>query len=396
MVAALVRLSGRGTRTPEAALHRRLPRPGRHSRSPSCSSSAPRPTTWSVFFHHTIGLPVRPLRPVLDLGLAPVPRPGTTRSRLAAARPAGGARRGRARACSLAAPPHASAPRGVHRRAARWVRGDPDLLVVLVPDLVLPVRRLRGGCAQAEDRGPGGRRGPRRSARRSTRRRGARRWRTRGPGGHPGSSTSAAQCSLSIVFIGSWALLTHGPYANPRIIDTPLYQAIRRRDPHPGSSRTATSRSSIRRARSSRSSLATLGSDYRSTFGWLMAGCGLLCLLVRGARASAGPRLGLPGGRAAAARLDRADALRLLAGSARGRRARGFPAGPAQARMGGARGCLRRQAVPCGPRSARGGLDAAPPGAEGARARARDVRSWSCSRSSCRSSPSHRGGCGTA
>ncbi len=70
----------------------------------------------------------------------------------------------------------------------------------------------------------------------------------------------------------------HGPYANPRIIDTPIYQqygdAIRSHlvpyrdfavEYPPGALLPFFA--------------ATFGSDYRSTFGWLMAGCGLLCLL---------------------------------------------------------------------------------------------------------------------
>ena len=50
-----------------------------------------------------------------------------------AERPPGGARRRRARALPLAAPPHAAADGGVHRRAARRVRDRADALVVALP-----------------------------------------------------------------------------------------------------------------------------------------------------------------------------------------------------------------------------------------------------------------------
>ena len=72
-----------------------------------------------VFFHHTFGYQFGRVVAVLALGLGPVPREGPARPPLAPARPPGGARRRRARALPLAAPPLAAADRRVHGRAAR-------------------------------------------------------------------------------------------------------------------------------------------------------------------------------------------------------------------------------------------------------------------------------------
>ena len=148
-------------------------------------------------------------------------------------------------------------------------------LIWFFPFVVYAVVAPRTESADREDeQGPGRGRGS-----------GLRRSPTRASAGRPGSASVGGAVLVAVAFIGSWALLTHGPYANPRIIDTADLPALRRRDPHWSRPVPRLRGRVSARARSSRSSLATFGGDYRSTFGWLMAGCGLLLPLVRGAGA---------------------------------------------------------------------------------------------------------------
>ena len=63
-----------------------------------------------------------------------------------------GARRRRARALPLAAAPLAAPDRRVHRRAARRLRARADALVLPLPAVVLPLRRVRGARCRARPR----------------------------------------------------------------------------------------------------------------------------------------------------------------------------------------------------------------------------------------------------
>ena len=148
--------SGRATRTRATAargagsLIGALDR-GRSRRSRSCCST-PRP--WhaaTVFFHHTFGYQFGRSSPFSLWDWRPVPREGAARPPLGPARPPGGARRRRARPLPLAAPPLAAADGRVHRRAARRVRDGADPLVVALPRVVLPVRRLRAARPRAAE-----------------------------------------------------------------------------------------------------------------------------------------------------------------------------------------------------------------------------------------------------
>ena len=141
---------------PDARDRRSRPRVRRSARSSPrrrrSRSSSSTPSPWHArtrLLPPHVRLPVRPRLAVLALGLGPVPREGPARPALAAARPAGRARRRRARALPLAAPPLAAAARRVHGRAARRLRDGADPLVVPLPAVVLPVRRVRAALALA-------------------------------------------------------------------------------------------------------------------------------------------------------------------------------------------------------------------------------------------------------
>ena len=126
------------------------------------------------------------------------------------------------------------------------------------------------------------------------------------------------------LFVASWIALNHGWFARGQILDTPVYEnygdAMLA-----ATSRTATSRSSIRRARCPCSSCrrwATRGTDgYKRSFQVLMAICGAALLIALAvALSSLGAssamvlwRAGAGGDRAAAARFGRALAIRSLA-----------------------------------------------------------------------------------
>src|SRR5207248_7435376 len=98
--------------------------------------------------------PDRPSVAVLALGLAPVPR-GPARPARAPVRARGNAGRRRARARRPAAAEVAAPARRLQRCPADRLRGRADALVLRLPGLVLPVRRLRpplaGGRARAGD-----------------------------------------------------------------------------------------------------------------------------------------------------------------------------------------------------------------------------------------------------
>src|SRR5207245_7094605 len=86
--------------------------------------------------------PDRPRVAVLALGLAAVPRRAARPAR-AAVRARGPARRGRARARRPAEAEVAAPACRLQRSAADRLRGRADALVLRVPGLVLPLRRLR-------------------------------------------------------------------------------------------------------------------------------------------------------------------------------------------------------------------------------------------------------------
>src|SRR5205085_34887 len=89
----------------------------------------------------------RPRLAVLALGLAPVPRARAARPAPGAARARGRAGRVRARARVVAAPPLAAPPRRADGGGPARVRARADALVLPVPAVVLPVRRVRAAHA---------------------------------------------------------------------------------------------------------------------------------------------------------------------------------------------------------------------------------------------------------
>src|SRR6185312_2271942 len=85
----------------------------------------------------------RPRVAVLPVGLAPVPRARATGSAPRPARSGGAPRRRRDRARLVAAASVDRAVRGPHGGRAPGVRACPDALVLSLPAVVLPLRRVR-------------------------------------------------------------------------------------------------------------------------------------------------------------------------------------------------------------------------------------------------------------
>src|SRR5581483_10609621 len=166
----------------------------------------------------------RPGVAVLDLGLAPVPRRGHPRPRLAAEGLPGPARRRRAPRAVPSPPEVAAAAGRADRGAADRLRGRPDALVLPLPPVVLRLRRVRGAGRRASGR--------------HRSRDAARRTRTR-PQGQDRSSprdcpltpeaadsrraTLIATLALGILIAG-WVGMHHGFYRHSQIADTPIYQ----------------------------------------------------------------------------------------------------------------------------------------------------------------------------
>ena len=83
----------------------------------------------------------------------------------------------------------------------------------------------------------------------------------------------------TIVFVGAWALLRHGFYANPRVFDTFIYKNYGLQIRHGLVPYHLISPSSIRPGALAVFVAPTLaGIHYRLAFGWLMAACGVGCM----------------------------------------------------------------------------------------------------------------------
>ncbi len=82
------------------------------------------------------------------------------------------------------------------------------------------------------------------------------------------------------MFLGSWEAIHHWFYANPQIIDTPLYQTYgTQHHPRPAPYRDF----SVEYPPGALAAFIApklIGGGYRATFGWVMAACGVLCLLL--------------------------------------------------------------------------------------------------------------------
>ena len=171
---------------------------------------------------------------------------------------AGAARRRLARARVVPAPPLAAPPRRADGRGARRLRARADALVLPLPPVVLPVRRARARRRRCP-------------ASRSRRLRWSR-MTSRASRFSPFADRAAAAFAAAAVFLVAWGLVHTWFWAHGQLVDWPTYQPVRRRDARTASSRTATSRSSIRPARCPSSCCRRwLDGDYATSFAWLMA-----------------------------------------------------------------------------------------------------------------------------